>query len=87
MREGETFEQMLKRHRIIFEEEHSIRCPFCGHERYPGGDCEGLEDVITYHGEDGAVKLYCWACDEPFWVIESVDRTWKQFKTEEEANE
>ena len=41
MREGETFDQMLERHRKIYDEEHSIRCPFCGHERYPKGDCEG----------------------------------------------
>ena len=63
-----------------FEEEHSLKCPFCG-EDYTH-DSEFKEDLITYHGEDGVKEKECGQCEKRFYVKECVDRTWEIGKTE-----
>ena len=81
-----TYEEKLKRMRERHEKEHSVSCPHCGEKLYPD-DIEFMEGLITYHGEDEAVKKECGFCEKDFWVKEDVDRTWKEFKTEKEAYE
>ena len=65
------YEQMKKR----YEEEHSIKCPHCGYDYTE--DIDFLQDLITYHGEDGPVKRECGECSKEFYVQEIVDRTYE----------
>jgi len=68
-------EKMTKR----YKEERSIICPHCQMDY--AHDCEFREDLITYHGEDGAVEKQCGFCEEIFFVNEVVNRTFEITKT------
>ena len=81
-----SFDEKYKLMRERFKKEHSVICPHCGKVLYPD-DFEFMDGLITYHAEDGPIKKECGECEEEFWVEESVDRTWKEFKTEKEAYE
>ena len=52
------------------------KCPYCG--TVHGDD---LGDVVSYWGTDvGKLPYTCEACDEDFWVIELVTRSWESLK-------
>lgn len=59
------FEQMRK--------DEEIDCPYCGYIH----EGEDTYDHITYHGEDPAKEMDCSNCDKPFWVQETVRRTYE----------
>ncbi len=75
----ESIDQCLAR----MKKEQSITCPHC--DKLLSDDFEFMEDLITYHAEDGAVEKECGWCLKTFWVKEAVRRTWEEFKTEKEA--
>jgi uncharacterized C2H2 Zn-finger protein len=75
----------LKSFDKTYDEEHSIKCPYCLELLYDGGNIDHLElDLpITYHGEDGEKEIECPKCSKTFLCEESVDRTWETRKREQ----
>jgi len=65
-----------------YKESHRIRCPYCYEVLYDGGIIDHLGDdlPITYHGDEGELKIECPECSETFLCEESVDRTWETRK-------
>lgn len=67
------FDKFEKKH----EEEHQIKCPYCG---YVFEDGEDMYPFISMWGEDSCKNAICPACDKEFTVNENVDRYWEVSK-------
>ena len=48
-----------------------IKCPHCEAIQ---DDMWEVENIVTYHAEDGAIEYECQHCDKTFWIEENVIR-------------
>jgi hypothetical protein len=59
-----------------FKESHEVTCPHCGRDYTRDSEFLSDNELITYHGEEGPVKVECTSCDKEFYIDEVVDRTY-----------
>lgn len=80
MRENSSPERIMERIEKQMKEEKEIRCPHCGKVQNDY-DCSYL---VSYWGEDGPYEVECSDCEQTFYVIERVRRSYEEGKSIDE---
>ena len=65
-------EALFAKWQQLWEREQSVYCPYCAQKQ----DVTECPDLVTYHGESGALEFECQVCERLFYVTETVLRTY-----------